>query len=77
MVYGVWLEMGYIRRFFVTAVSRATIQNKQALDARMGQGLSEDGGLMEAGGLFNSKFKYEKSGLEGDFTVYTKKISPN
>ena len=33
--YGVWLEIGCIRRFFVTAVPRANIRNKVALGLGM------------------------------------------
>ena len=33
--YGVWLEIGCMRRFFVTAIPRATIRNELALDLRM------------------------------------------
>ena len=33
--HGIWLKKGCMKRFFVTAVVRATIQNKVALSLRM------------------------------------------
>ena len=37
--YGVWLEIGCIRRFFITALPRATIRNKAALGLKMAHDL--------------------------------------